>query len=120
MKNKDNLRPLNSLSPEEHISISAKGGRNKGKNYKERKLLKEQLLCLLESFSQNEEGEKENITIQNKICLALISKALNGNVKAFEVIRDTIGEKPTDKQEVNGTLTLPPTCINVLPVRIKE
>lgn len=38
------------------------------------------------------------------IVSAIISKAENGDTKAFEVIRDTLGEKPTDKvqQEVSG------------------
>lgn len=34
---------------------------------------------------------------QDNICLALIEKAQDGDTKAFEVIRDTIGEKPVDK-----------------------
>jgi len=37
---------------------------------------------------------------QQKVSLALIQQALEGNTKAFEVIRDTIGEKPVDKLEV--------------------
>ena len=37
---------------------------------------------------------------QEKISLAIIQEALNGNVKAFESIRDTIGEKPRENQEV--------------------
>ena len=44
----------------------------------------------------------ENGNTQNKISLALIKKALKGNIKAFEVIRDTIGEKPADKHELKG------------------
>ena len=32
--------------------------------------------------------------------LAIIDKALNGDTKAFEVIRDSIGEKPKDKLEL--------------------
>ena len=39
---------------------------------------------------------------QEKISLALIEEAIKGNVKAFEVIRDTIGEKPVTKQEIEG------------------
>ena len=34
--------------------------------------------------------------------LALIEKALEGNVKAFEVLRDTVGEKPSDRHEISG------------------
>jgi hypothetical protein len=41
---------------------------------------------------------------QEKMSLALIEKAMNGDTKAFEVIRDSIGEKPTDKIEQSGEL----------------
>ena len=34
--------------------------------------------------------------------LALIEKAMNGDTKAFEVIRDSIGEKQTEKVETSG------------------
>ena len=47
--------------------------------------------------------------IQEKISLALINEAISGNnagsvTKAFEVIRDTIGEKPADKVETKQTV----------------
>lgn len=54
-----------------------------------RKALKDELLMLL-SKGQTQEH----------MSLALIQKALDGDVKAFEVIRDTIGEKPVERQEV--------------------
>jgi len=38
--------------------------------------------------------------------LAQLEKALQGDTKAFEVIRDSIGEKPTEKQEITGDQTL--------------
>lgn len=34
---------------------------------------------------------------QEKIIDAVVQQAKNGNIKAFEIIRDTIGEKPVDK-----------------------
>ena len=44
---------------------------------------------------------------QKDINLALIQRALNGDTKAYEVVRDTIGEKPVDKivvAEVDQTI----------------
>ena len=41
---------------------------------------------------------------QKKISLALIQKALNGDIKAFEVIRDSIGQKQAEKVEVSRTI----------------
>lgn len=88
--NEDNLIPMNERTKEEQRKIARKGGIASGKARKERKALKEELLLLL---SKND--------TQEKISLALIQQALEGNTKAFEVIRDTIGEKPKEEIEVN-------------------
>ena len=85
----ENLKPFNKMEPEKKREIQSKGGKASKIVRNRRKALKEELLLLL----------SENDT-QKSISIALIGKALNGDTKAFEVIRDTIGEKPTDKQEV--------------------
>ncbi len=41
-------------------------------------------------------------TTAEGIVIAMIQKALAGDVQAFKEIRDTMGEKPTDKQELSG------------------
>lgn len=88
-----NLIPASKQTPEERRKNGRKGGIASGIARNERKTLKEQLLILL-----------ENGDTQKEVSLALISKALTGDTKAFEVIRDTIGEKPKEqieqKQEV--------------------
>lgn len=38
--------------------------------------------------------------VKNRMSTALVTKAINGDVRAFEVVRDTIGEKPKEKVEV--------------------
>lgn len=85
-----NLIPLNKRSKEEQRKIQAKGGKVAGENKRARKTLREELLALLS------EGDT-----QNKVSLALIEQAMLGNVKAFETIRDSIGEKPIDKVMVS-------------------
>ena len=88
MANEQNLRPAEyKLSLEE----AKKGGIRSGEARRARKTLKETLLLMLE-----EGNTQDNIT------LALLQKALNGDTKAYEVIRDTVGEKPTDKIEQSG------------------
>ena len=52
--------------------------------------------------------------MQENICLALINKALSGDVRAFEMIRDTIGENPTAKPQFETSSLLPK--INVIGV----
>lgn len=80
----NNLKPVR--TKEEARKRGKNGGKASGEARRERKALKEELLLLL---------SKGNT--QEKLSLALINQAMNGNTKAFEVIRDTIGEKPVDK-----------------------
>ena len=49
------------------------------------------------------------VTVKYAILAKAIDKALKGNLPATEFIRDTIGEKPTDKQEVTGTFNIMPS-----------
>ena len=87
--NPQNLIPTNKRSKEEVKKNAAKGGRKSGETRRRRKELREELLLLLAK------GDT-----QKKISTALIDQALQGNVKAFETIRDTIGEKPVEKGAV--------------------
>ena len=89
--NEQNLISLADRTTEEQREIARKGGLKSGEVRKARKTLKETLLLMLE-----EGNTQDNIT------LALLQKALNGDTKAYEVIRDTVGEKPTDKIEQSG------------------
>lgn len=89
MANSENLKPMNKRTKSEQREIAKKGGIKSGEKRRERKALKEELLLLLST------GDT-----QKKLSVALIEKAMSGDVKAFEVIRDTIGEKPTDKQQL--------------------
>ena len=92
MANNENLR---TLTPEEAREIGRKGGIASGKARAARKTFKEELLLLLSN------GE-----IQEKISLAIIQKAMDGDTKAFEVLRDTVGEKPIDKVETEVVSTI--------------
>ena len=91
MAGKENLRPVS--SKEEARERGRKGGLASGDARRKRKTLKEELLLMLS------EGET-----QQSVTLALIEKAMSGDTKAFEVIRDTIGEKPADKVETKQTV----------------
>ena len=84
MAGKENLRPVS--SKDEARERGRKGGLASGEARRKRKTLKEELLLMLS------EGET-----QQSVTLALIEKAISGDTKAFEVIRDTIGEKPVAK-----------------------
>ena len=74
-------------------------GRKSGKVRAERKSLREELLQLLEQKIKDEETG-EMMTTQASMSMALILQALAGNTKAFEIVRDTIGEKPVDNLNI--------------------
>ena len=63
--------------------------------------MREVLDYLLEKEITNKAGEKAST--QEAITVALIAQALKGNIRAWELIRDTIGEKPSDKIETTQT-----------------
>lgn len=93
MANEQNLKPMASRTPRERSELGKKGAEAANRKKAERKTLREELLLLLSQGNT-----------QEKMSLALIEKAMNGDTKAFEVIRDSIGEKPTDKIEQSGEL----------------
>ena len=41
---------------------------------------------------------KANLTVNDRINISMVNEAMKGNVKAYELIRDQIGEKPSDVQ----------------------
>lgn len=86
LANTENLVSLADRTTEEQRAIASAGGKASGEARRKRKTLKEELLLMLS------EGET-----QQSVTLALIEKAMSGDTKAFEVIRDTIGEKPVDR-----------------------
>ena len=75
-------------------SRAHKAGIKSGEARRDRKTLGEQLKIIL--------AQGDN---QERLCMALFQSALKGNYKAFNSLRDTIGEMPTQKQEVTATIT---------------
>ena len=91
-----NLKPpINKRPTEEQRAIRIKGGIKSGEVRRAKKTLRESLEILLE---RTEKGEE--LTNQERMIMALFQKALSGSEKAFEVVRDTIGQKLTDKMEI--------------------
>ena len=76
-----------------------KGGRKSAAKRAMRKTLRDELLALLGEQRPDKQGNM--VQVQTAMSTALIKSAIGGSVRAFEVIRDTIGEKPAE----NVTLT---------------
>lgn len=96
MANIQNLKMIK--TKEEAVKLARKGGLARAAKIKARKTLREELLALL-----------ENDNAQEKMSIALLKKAQKGDVRAYETIRDTIGEKPVEKI---GTFEIKPPVIN--------
>lgn len=89
MANLQNLKPFTSdQSHEEAVKNGRKGGIASGKARAMRK-----------TFEQAINDELTDETMKQLI-KSMISSAKKGNTKAFEILRDTVGEKPIDKKEI--------------------
>lgn len=67
-----------------------KGGQATAEMWERRRTFKECIEALLDTEIES------GITYREAIVKALCDKALEGSVHAFEVIRDTVGEKPSE------------------------
>ena len=100
MAQKD-LIPLNQRSEEEVKAMQRKGGINSGKARRNKAMLKDCINILLEKKVIDEETGKR-LTGAEQLSINLFNKALKEvdtakAAKAFEVLRDTSGQKPIDK-----------------------
>lgn len=94
-KREANLIPTTKRSKSEVRKNAAKGGRKSGEVRRQKKLLKDCLDELLQREWENRQGEK--MSGSEAISVAVFKKALAGDIKAYEVVRDTSGQKPVDK-----------------------
>lgn len=93
-KSKENLKPFNKITKEEQRKKASMGGKASGKVRAEKKTMKQMLDYLLEKEITNSKGETAS-TLE-AISISIIKKAMGGDVRAYEVIRDTIGQKQAE------------------------
>lgn len=96
MANEQNLK---TLTPKEAREQGRRGGKASGEARRRKKLLRECLTELLEREYESSEGKKMGGA--DLISVKLFKKAMDGDLKAFEIIRDTVGQKPVEKIEVD-------------------
>lgn len=89
-----NLIPITSKTARE---LGRRGAEVSNAVQKRAKTFAEELRILLEAEITNGKGEK--VTTRKAISTALVKKAIQGDKGAYEQIRDTVGEKPTEKVE---------------------
>ena len=86
---------LKKLTSEEARINGSKGGKKSVEVRRQKKLLKELLEEALE-----EETKTGNVAVD--ITTALVKRAKDGNIKAYEVIRDTLGQKPVESVKIEN------------------
>lgn len=96
--NPQNLIPQNKRTPEERREIARKGQIASTEAKRRKKTFREVMEALLEKEVLDKNGNK--IDLLTAISAKQIEKAGKGDTKAFEVIRDTIGQKPVERVEI--------------------
>lgn len=97
MANEQNLKPFG--SEREARENGKKGGKKSVESRRNKKMLRDCLDILLERKIIDESGNK--VTGAEALAVQLFEKALSGDLKAFELVRDTAGQKPVDKVMVS-------------------
>ena len=96
--NPQNLIPQNKKSPEERSRIARMGQIASTEAKRRKKTFREAMEAILEKEVLDKNGNK--IDLLTAISAKQIEKAGRGDTKAFEVIRDTIGQKPVERVEI--------------------
>lgn len=79
------------FTPEEH----SKGAKASAEARRAKRDLRLALELLLEKDFKDKDGK--TVTGAEAVTAKLFQQAMNGNVKAFETLRDTVGQKPVEK-----------------------
>ena len=105
--NPQNLIPVTERTKEEARKISSNGGKKSGKARRNKALLRDCLEILMEKkYLDKNTGKK--YTGAEMLSIDLFQRALDEQdtakkARAFEVLRDTSGQKPVDKVEQTNT-----------------
>jgi hypothetical protein len=102
-KNVKNLKPVRDKKEAEEIG--KKGGLASGQSRREKRNFQQACRWFLETKS------KDGLTNLEKIVMTQGNLALEGNIQSAVFIRDTAGEKPKDKMEIEE--------VNKKPIKIE-
>lgn len=112
-----NLKPVKKGDPRA-AELQKLGAEARKRNNAERTKMRDELNTLLKLSLKKgdlvtkddvlnlEEAQEKNVSVQTAINVAMIQRAIMGDVQAATWVRDTLGEKPTDKVELDQSLTI--------------
>lgn len=92
---------FDSRTTEEQQKIASAGGQASGEARRRKRDIRKALEALLEKDYTDKHGN--TMTGAEAIALKQLEKALKGDTKAFEVVRDTVGQKPVEKVALGAT-----------------
>lgn len=103
----EDLIPMNQRSLEEAKEWGRMGGIESGKTRKAKRLVKDVASSVLslqapisptarKDLSELWKVSEDEVDVMFVSLISIAKKAMKGDTKAFEVIRDTAGEKPTE------------------------
>ncbi len=104
------MTTFDKITRERHLELARLGGQKSAEKKREKKAMRERLEMLLsmtlekgvdEYFDNIQDAEGKNLTVQDKILLEMLKKAMNGDINAAVYVRDTSGNKPKDEKDVN-------------------
>ena len=98
MANEQNLKPNSERSPKEVRENGAKGGKASGEARRRKRDLRLAMQALLEADVKDKKTG-EVMSGAEALALAQFRKAMKSDSKAFEIVRDTAGQKPVEKVE---------------------
>ena len=105
-----NLVKAEDLTSDELRNRAKKGGKASGKARRDKRDQKQIILDVLsmpleeggiEKITSLAAAEGANLSINQAIVVQQVKKALNGDTKAAEYLRDTAGQKPSDKVQLD-------------------
>ena len=107
--NEQNLKGhgFHELTANEQREIASKGGIASGKSRREMKMIKEHLNQILD---EEIEYDGEIVSKKHVIAVKAVEQILKDDISArdfarlFETIRDTVGEKPIDKLQIDAEI----------------
>lgn len=109
------LRKITSEEAREMQRIGAQKAKERNASRKQMKFtidtllsksLKKGELCTADDVMSLAEMDGKNIDVQTAIMIAVVQRALMGDMSAVQFLRDTVGEKPSDKIELDSSLTV--------------
>lgn len=120
MPNIENLMPIEKVNAsktrEERRQSASKAGKASAKKRQQNKTFKDLCDIFVDSKITSEEMieqmkkmgiSDEDVSYKMAMVVSMVKEAVKGNTKAFELIRDTLGEKPSENVNLNNTITNP-------------